>query len=227
MLVFILALLVVVLVMVVFSVDVAFMQLSRTELRAAVDAAAKAAAGELTLTNGDSNKATTKGILAASENLVAGKPLELIASDFEFGQSVENQNGVWVFKKDRQPYSAVRVTAVKSSSSKSGPVHLFFAPFLGRDTFSPTRVAVASQFKQELVLCIDRSHSMTFNDSGVSWSYPSGVTGVDFKVMAVSIPTTHYSPILIPMIVAGRSSLPQWTPLLTSLKTVNRFQELD
>lgn len=181
MLVFILLLLIVVLVMVVFSVDVAFMQLSRTELRAVVDSAAKAAAGELTLTNGDSNKATAKGILAASENLVAGKKLTLVASDFEFGQSVENKNGVWVFKKNRQPYSAVRVTAEKSTTSKSGPVHLFFAPFLGVDTFSPTRVAVASQFKQEIVLCIDRSHSMTFDDSGVAWSYPGGVTGVDFN----------------------------------------------
>lgn len=181
MLIFVLALLVLVLVMVVFSVDIAFMQLSRTELRAAVDAAAKAAAGELTLTNGDKKKAAAKGILAASENVVAGKQLLLEEADFEFGQAVENKNGVWVFKKNRQPYTSVRVTAEKSTASKSGPVDLFFAPILGSDTFSPSQVAVASQFQQEIVLCIDRSHSMTFDDSGVSWSYPSGVLGVDFN----------------------------------------------
>lgn len=181
MLFLVLALLVIVLAMVVYSVDVAFMQLARSELRAAVDAAAKAAAGELTLSNGDKSKATARGILAASENTVAGQPLLLDEIDFEFGQSLQQPDQSWTFVPNLEPYSAVRVTAEKSSKTKSGPVKLFFAPLFGSDTFSPTQVAVASQFKQEIVLSIDRSHSMAFDESGTDWTYPSGVQGIDFN----------------------------------------------
>lgn len=185
MLVFVLVLLTIVLVMVVFSVDIAFMQLSRTELRAAVDAAAKAAAGELTLSNGDKKKATARGILAASENIVSGEPLVLEKSDFEFGQTRKSVTGEYVFQANLQPFTAVRVTAEKSASSKSGPVKLFFAPMFGSDTFSPTQVAVAAHAKQEMVLAVDRSHSMAFDDSGVSWNYPSEINAIDFNLDGV------------------------------------------
>lgn len=181
MMIFILLLLIIVLAMVVYSVDVAFMQLARSELRAAVDSAAKAAAGELSLSNGDRDKAIAKGVLAASYNDVAGSPLLLDESNFELGQSYEQKDGTWVFVPEMLPYSAVRVTAEKSEESKSGPVRLFFSPLFGADTFSPKQTAVASQFKQEIVLAIDRSHSMTFDESGTSWSYPAGVLGLDFN----------------------------------------------
>ncbi len=179
MLVFVLMLLTVILAMVVYSVDVAFMQLARTELKAAVDSAAKAAAGELTLSNGNKSNAIAAGILAASKNEVAGASLQLVNGDFEFGQAVEQLDGTWNFQLDHQPYTAVRVTGLKSTSTASGPVNLFFAPILGSETFTPQSVSVASQFKQELVLVIDRSHSMAFDDSGVEWVYPPGVPGSD------------------------------------------------
>lgn len=179
MLVFVLMLLTVILVMVVYSVDVAFMQLARTELRAAVDASAKAAAGELSLSNGNKSMASAAGILAASKNEVAGVPLKLAVGDFEFGQAVEQNDGTWLFQLEHQPYTAVRVTGLKSASTNSGPVNLFFAPIFGNDTFTPQSISVASQFKQELVLVIDRSHSMTWDDSGVEWDYPPGIPESD------------------------------------------------
>ncbi len=175
MLIFVLALLVVVLAMVVFSVDIAFMQLARTELHAVTDAAAKAAAGELANTNGDKVKAIEAGIRIANLNEVAGKPLKLIESDFEFGQSVKQTDGSWLFQPNAIPYTAVRVTGAKVSGSASGPVNLFFAPIFGQNVFSPTHVSIASEFDQDLVLVIDRSHSMCFDESGVDWNYPDGV----------------------------------------------------
>ena len=175
MLVFVLMLLVVILAMVVYSVDIAFMQLARTELRGAVDAAAKAAAGELALTDGNKEKAVAAGILAASRNKVAGAPLLLESGDFEFGQAVQQNDGGWDFTKGLTPYTSVRVTGLKSSRTKSGPVNLFFAPIFGSGAFTPQSVSVASHFKQEIVLVIDRSHSMAFDDSGVDWVYPAGI----------------------------------------------------
>ncbi len=179
MLVFVLMLLTIILAMVVYSVDVAFMQLARTELRAAVDAAAKAAAGELSSSNGDESKAIEAGILVASKNEVAGTPLILEETDFEFGQSSEQLDGTWKFIADATPFTTVRVTGLKSASTKSGPVNLFFAPVFGNKAFTPQSVSVASQFKQELVLVIDRSHSMTFDDSGINWAYPAGIPSSD------------------------------------------------
>lgn len=179
MLVFILGLLTVILAMVVFTVDVAFMQLARTELSAAVDAAAKAAAGELSRTNGDEAAATTAGINVAAMNKVAGAPLQLEAVDFEFGQAVQQPDGTWEFNQGVTPYTSVRVTGEKSESKPSGPVNLFFAPILGTNNFTPVAEAVASQFEQEIVLAIDRSHSMAFDESGIDWSYPRSVYGKD------------------------------------------------
>lgn len=177
MLLFVLALLIIIFAMVVYSVDVAFMQLARTELQAVTDAAAKAAAGELARTNGDHKQAQKVGIEVAAANQVAGAPLMLQNKDFEFGQAFEQSDGTWAFTPNVLPFTSVRVTASKSADSKSGPVQLFFAPLFGQNTFSPMHVSVASQFEQELVLVIDRSHSMCFDESGVDWSYPDGSSG--------------------------------------------------
>lgn len=172
MVIFIGGLLVILLAMVVLSVDTAYMQLARTELRSATDAAAKAAAGELNRTNGDVEAARAEGIRIASLNTVSGRPLALRPGDFEFGQAVRQSNGSWAFVAGSQPFSSVRVTGEKSSTSPSGPVNLLFAGIFGSSTFAPTETAVASQFDQEICLAIDRSHSMCFDLSGVSWKYP-------------------------------------------------------
>ena len=177
MLLFVLALLIIIFAMVVYSVDVAFMQLARTELHAVTDAAAKAAAGELARTNGDHIQARKVGMEIAAANQVAGAPLILQNNDFEFGQAYEQSDGTWAFTPGALPFTSVRVTASKAANSKSGPVQLFFAPLFGQNTFTPTHVSVASQFEQELVLVIDRSHSMCFDESGVDWSYPDGSSG--------------------------------------------------
>jgi len=179
MLVFILGLLTVILAMVVFTVDVAFMQLARTELSAAVDAAAKGAAGELARTNGDHLAAIDAGTNVAAMNMVAGAPLQLEAVDFEFGQAVQQADGTWEFNQGVTPYTSVRVTGEKSESKPSGPVNLFFAPLLGTNNFTPVAEAVASQFEQEIVLAIDRSHSMAFDETGLDWSYPAGIYNKD------------------------------------------------
>ena len=172
MIIFILGLLTIMLAMVVFSVDTAYMQLARTELRAANDAAAKAAASALARSNGNDAQAIAEGIRIASLNTVAGAPLTLRQQDFEFGQAVLQADGRWTFLPGVTPYSSVRVTAEKSDATPSGPVNLLFAPVFGASTFTPRDVAVASQFDQEIVIAVDRSHSMAFDMTGVAWQYP-------------------------------------------------------
>ncbi len=172
MLLFMLAGLLLVLGATVFGVDVAFMQLARTELRAAADAAAKAGAESLVRTASEAD-ASAAAIDIAAHNTVAGEPLVLSSSDIAFGQSEHQDDGSWVFTEGLTPATAVQITAYKSDQTSAGAIDLLFGGFLGMSKFAPRQVAVASHFSQDVVLAVDRSHSMCFDFSGVDWSYPA------------------------------------------------------
>lgn len=155
-----------------FSVDVAYMQLVRSELRVATDAAAKAAAAELSRSQSDAD-AIQEAIDVANANTVAGRPLAIQASDVEIGRADLQPDGSWEFT-DGTPHTAVRVTALMSDTNPTGSAPLFFGRLFGFRNFTPQRVSTASYFEQEVCLVIDRSHSMCFDLSGTSWSYPTG-----------------------------------------------------
>jgi len=78
--------------MVAISIDMAYLHMARTELRAATDAAAKAASVTLSQTQ-NIEAARTTGIQVAGLNSIAGKPLVLNNNNFIFGNSSRNQNG--------------------------------------------------------------------------------------------------------------------------------------
>src|SRR3954464_8126191 len=73
-------------IMAAFAIDVAWMQLVRTELRTSTDAAARAGAKQLSLSQSTSI-ARTVAKDAAKRNFVAGGPLLLADSEIEFGNS--------------------------------------------------------------------------------------------------------------------------------------------
>jgi Flp pilus assembly protein TadG len=165
--------LVIFIVALVFSIDVAYMQLVRSQLRAAADAAAKAGAQMLS-TEQNEQAAIQKAIDVAAENIVAGEAFQLAAEDVEVGKSVVQADGSWDFIPNGTPYSAVRVNAERSAATASGPVRLLVGGILGQSTFAPRQVATASQVDQDVVLVMDRSGSMAWDESGTEWSYPSG-----------------------------------------------------
>ncbi len=165
-------LIIVIFAMIAFAVDVAYMQLVRAELRAATDAAAKAGALELRLTDGDGAAARAAAIAAAARNNVGGKPLVLNGSEITLGRSVYSGDGTYQFVANQTPYTSLRINSNLTPSSAMGSVRLFFGNMLGASSFTPQQIATASQLQQEIVLCLDRSHSMTFDLSGVDWSYP-------------------------------------------------------
>lgn len=165
------SLIIVLLMMVSFTVDVAWMELAKTELRAASDASAKAGAEALSRTQNPS-MAIQAAIDMASKNSVAGRPLVLRAEDVELGNASIQSDGSWAFTAGAQPYTSVRVNPKLDGTSGNPPVGLFFGKLMGSETFMPRETATASQFEQDIVLCLDRSHSMCFDRSGVDWSYP-------------------------------------------------------
>ncbi len=168
--------LVIFIVAVVFSIDVAYMQLVRAQLRAAADAAARAGAQALSMQQSD-QAAIDKAIEIAALNHVAGQPLALSDDDIELGRPVPQADGSWQFVAGAQPYGAVRVHAFKSTTTAAGPVRLLLGGLLGRTSFEPEQFATASQVDQDIVLVVDRSGSMAWDLSGDEWSYPPGGRG--------------------------------------------------
>src|SRR5262245_45939723 len=91
MLVLIAVILPILLFLVAMCVDIGYIQLVRTEMRASTDAAARAASEALSRTQ-DLNMARQAAKDLASANKVAASPLLLDDSDIAFGLSTRNPN---------------------------------------------------------------------------------------------------------------------------------------
>lgn len=160
MMIFVAVLIIAFLAMVAIGIEVAHIQLARTELRSATDAASKAAALALAETQ-DINLAIARGTSVAAENRVVGAPLLLSPSDFQFGSSVENAaTGRFEFSPAGRPVNGVRVVGSRTSGSRSGPIGLFFGGFLGTSIFEPQATATSTFINRDVVLVVDRSGSM-------------------------------------------------------------------
>jgi Flp pilus assembly protein TadG len=166
-----------VLIMAAFAVDTAWMQLARTELRTATDAAARAGAKELSLAQ-DEDSARARAKEYAQRNQVAGEPLMLADSDIQIGLSEQpNAASRFVFTVGTSKPNAVRVTGRRTDGSLSGPVDLLFAGVLGVRDFEPVHVAASTLLDRDICLVVDRSGSMmwTLTSSRV----PSGTDDCD------------------------------------------------
>jgi hypothetical protein len=148
------------LIMAAFTVDVAWMQLVRTELRTATDAAARAGAKELGLSQNEASaRASAKE--AATRNLVAGQPLLLADADIEFGQGAQSvSTGRYTFTPGGARLNAVRVTGDRTRVSLGGSVDLLFAGVLGVRDFQPRETAASVLLDRDICLVVDRSGSM-------------------------------------------------------------------
>ncbi|MEP3478237.1 MAG: VWA domain-containing protein [Fuerstiella sp.] len=153
------------------TVDVAYMQLIRTELRVATDAAAKAAAETLATTE-DMDEALETAKSYAANNSVGGQPFQIDDSDVEFGRVTRTSTGRYVFAAGARPENAVNIQGRLAADARTKPIALFFAPALGHADFSTSHSATASQQDVEVCLCLDRSGSMLFDLSGQDWVYP-------------------------------------------------------
>ncbi len=159
MLVLIVVMLIAFMATVAFSVDIAYMHLTRTELRTATDAAAKAAAIELSRTF-DEQAAIEKGQEIAIQNFVANEGLRLADADFQFGRSEEQANGRFEFSTASTPRNSVRVGGRRTADSLGGPIPLFFGNVMGVEFFEPRTSAAATYIERDVVLVVDRSGSM-------------------------------------------------------------------
>ena len=146
-----------------FAINVAWMQLTRTELRTATDSAARAASRTLSLTQ-SVGQARTKAKQAARRNKVAGDGLSLRNSDVTFGWSEEDDiTGKWTFEglpDNSEALNGVRINGSRASGSADGAINMLFTGIFDRTTFEPIKNATASQLDRDVILVLDRSGSM-------------------------------------------------------------------
>ncbi len=158
--------------MAAFAIDVAWMQLVRTELRTATDSASRAGAKVLSLEQ-DIDLARAAAIDAASRNLVGGAPMQVDGADVQFGLSEQpTPNSKFAFTAGGSPLNAVHVDGLRTAGSVAGPVPLFFGRVLGVNTFEPAMSATSTMLDRDICIVIDRSGSM-----GLPVTQPGGGNG--------------------------------------------------
>jgi Flp pilus assembly protein TadG len=149
-----------------FAVDVAYMQLARTELRTATDAAARAGAKTLSMSQSQS-QARAAAIAAAAKNKVAGVGLKLTNDQIEIGVGAQSSStSRYTFTPGGSQPNAVRVTGKRTASSAAGPVGLLLGRMLGTTTFEPVHIATSTQLDRDICLVVDRSGSMMWSVDG-------------------------------------------------------------
>jgi Ca-activated chloride channel homolog len=148
------------------TIDYAYMQSVRSELRIATDSAAKAGAEALSRTE-SGTQAINAAIEFAASNKVAGQNLTITSSDVKLGRVTKSPSGDWQFQANATPFNSVQVKPTVNAS-------LFFGKALGRSSVAPKHTAVAGYQEFDVCLCLDRSGSMLFDMSGTDYSYPTG-----------------------------------------------------
>jgi hypothetical protein len=127
------------------AVDWGRVQLVRSEMRAAADAAACAAVLQI---EAGVNATIAVAKAAAAENSVDGAPLVLIDSDIEFGEWDEDTQTFSVLTgNDRADADCIRIRAVRSNA-RSNAVPLMFGAMIGRPRQDVVVYAIASYSNQ-------------------------------------------------------------------------------
>ena len=155
-----------------FTIDIAYMNSVNTELQNAADAAARAASNQLGKSQ-NLDVAKQAAIDIGEANNVAGAPLQLTDDDIQFGQSQQQSDGTFAFVASDEAINAVRVHGSRTSISTGGPVALILGPLLGKEFYEPEVFASAARVDRDIVIVVDRSGSMAWDESSVDWSYPA------------------------------------------------------
>jgi Mg-chelatase subunit ChlD len=149
-----------------------YIELSHSQLRAASDAAAKAAVVTLSRTQSQS-QARTSARTIASQYRIAGQSFMLRDGDIEFGNSVPNGNGGYNFAVGQSPLNSARVTARLGAGGAGTAVPVLFANLVDTDTFALEKRATAGRYDHDICVVVDRSASMAWDMSGVDFRYPA------------------------------------------------------
>lgn len=169
-----------------FGIDIAVITMTKTRMRNAVDAAALAAAQQITNTiqnaANDIQEDQDVGSAVQDANAIAVDAAKAMAekvarlngvyidpeTDVEFGKHYQDSQGNdhMEWGTDAKPYNVVRVTARRDNPTEGqadSKLQLFFAGFMNDKTASVTTSAIAFIEARDIVLVLDYSGSMSYD----------------------------------------------------------------
>ncbi len=158
-----------------FAVDLGYLFLVRTQLQAAADSAALAAAASTYLPRAEMEAVAQR---YAAYHQAAGTPVTLNPADIEYGNwDVEAR----VFTPSATMGNAVRVTA-RSNPSSGGPP-FFFSRIFHHETLNQSASAVAMTNPRDIAFVVDLSGSMNFDTN------PNKTDQINSKFAPLGYPT--------------------------------------
>ena len=144
------------------AINLAYLELNRSELVIASDAVSRATGREYMISS-NVESARAKGRDAGGRNSIGGKPLGLNDSDFVFGQATRNAvANRYAFTPGGGNPNAVEVTARRTTGSLDGPLTLLLPNILGISNVQSSQTSRSNQLEVDVVLVIDRSGSMAY-----------------------------------------------------------------
>lgn len=167
-----------------FAINIAYIQLSATELKIATDSAARAA-GRVYAQHRDEALALNMANEAGALNRVAGKPVQFNLDDLVLGNSVRaDANSRYEFVATNNSNSnALRIVGRRTNDSANGAISTFFPTLMGVQNFELSTETVCTQMEVDVALVIDRSGSMAYatNEVAVYPPFPQAAPiGWDF-----------------------------------------------
>ena len=165
-----------------FAINIAWLELTRTELTSAADAAARAANREYRRSLNKTN-AVAKGTAVANLNQVANQPLKMKSGDFVFGTATRTSLATrYSFKPNGAAPNAVQATARRDATSGSGSLRLLMPTFTSVKTFNTRQTSQATQVDVDIAIVLDRSGSMAYGATEpTSWPLPPIAAPVGWK----------------------------------------------
>lgn len=157
----------------VFILEYSYLKLAKTELRIAVDACSRAASAEYGVSK-DLNAAIAAAQEMAGRYRVGRSQFSIGPSDVIVGTIFQVEDGTYEFQENGTPTNAFRISTGYTKDSVLGAMDSLFASIHGVEEFQIQSLSTVAEIDLEVVLVLDRSGSMAFDLSGVSWQYPNG-----------------------------------------------------
>jgi len=150
------------LILAAFAINLAYMELNRTELQIATDAAARAGGRDLLVLNSQ-GLAMARAKALAKQNPVGGKPLTLKNSDCVFGVATRTSIAQrYTFTPGGTAFNALQVTGHRDAASADGSLKLLFPGFLNISKVNTSQMAQSTEGDIDIALVVDRSGSMAW-----------------------------------------------------------------
>ena len=179
------------------AINIAYLQLTRTELMVATDAASRAGGRAISKFQ-DIESAKLAAQATAALNNVSGRPLQLDDQenqlDIEFGDAEPDYNVSDRFQfisiaqadinSGAQQASAIRINGKFVDGSLNGSLPAFFPTFGSMDEFELRYQATSMQVDRDIALILDRSGSM---DTHPGYDWPNNFDPWDSDTLDIGV----------------------------------------